>query len=547
MNILIFIYLNIYKIIFIYDYNVIILNIMDTKLYSIDKLVSIDNNSLDKEIGEELFIDNLSDQSFSIPINNINISNENKEDSENDININHENNLDCENDINLYSLGNILSDIDINNVIDQLNIQNINSININEDIQIENNVIDMDLINNTTKTDPTDVKIENDIIEINLNSNEGTDKNSNDINNQTDVSLEVSDTYNNLPEINLEMLMRKTESNINHKSLDQELDSKLTNLENNNQKLEEEYSQDINERMIHNHGFIEQETFENKINLDSEFNISKELTLAHNLEFTNSNDDITTIQNLSNHNIEINNLNNDKYLIEGTQFINGTIENSYIFGSTLSNVILEGKIKNINKIDYSNMLFNGKISTVMAGLKIEAYQCVECYVQNSNLYVRPTDPMSSSPFFGIAQNSVIEGGIVEVLTEGISYVNVKNTIELPILKRVTNQIIFASDNKNNVFKQNFNLNIEKDDLLVLTGTLNDILIGPSTKYYQFNNSNINGSLSLYKSIQINFQTVSYALNNTLLLSHNKKKMIKNNEFITVLDVDSSGRVIGLLN
>ena len=375
----------------------------------------------------------------------------------------------------------------------------------------------------------------------------------NAINNQTDVSLEVNNTdYNNLPEINLEMLMRTTESNINHKSLDQELDSTVSNLQNipignDNQKLEEEYSQDINERMVHNHGFIEQETFENKINLDSEFNISKELTLAHNLEFTNSNDDITTIQNLSNHNIEFNNLNSNKYLIEGTQFINGTIENSYIFGSTLSNVVLEGKIKNINKIDYSCSLFNGKISTVMAGLKIEAYQCVECYVQNSNLYVRPTDPMSSSPFFGIAQNSVIEGGIVEVLTEGISYVNVKNTIELPILKRATNQIIFASDNKNNVFKQNFNLNIEKDDLLVLTGTLNDILIGPSTKYYQFNNSNINGSLSLFKSIQINFQTVSYALNNTQLLSHKSKKMVRNNEFITVLDVDSSGRVIGLLN
>lgn len=482
---------------------------MDTEINSIDKSVSIDDINLDKVLDDEISINNLS--------------------NDNEINI----------DIN----NNSLSQTDAI----QINIENddLNKKSIQED-EMEPNKL-------------PDINRENDINREHQSSN--------DVISEKDI--------NNLPEINLEHLLINT-SNDNTQIIDNELFTNKICLNSNinNEKIEDEYSLDINERIIHNHGFIEQEIFENKLNLDSEFNISKDLTIAHNLEFTNSNDELTKINYTSNDNINISldedkfkNINldgltvnnildnnnsedsnlNNTYVIQGTQFINGTIENSYILGSTLSNVIFEGKMNNINKLDYLTSPLNGKISNVKAGLNIDAYQCVECYTMNGNLFVRPTDCLSSSPFFGIAQNSVSEGGIVEVLTEGITYINVKKSIELPILKRVANQLIFATDNKNNIFKQNFNLNIEKDDIVVLSGSSNDILIGPTTKYFQFNNANINGALSVYKSVQINFHSGSYVLNNAQLQTYKSKKMLRNNEFITVLDIDSKGRVIGLLN
>ena len=551
--------------------------------------ISVDINNL-AEINTEKII-NIEDEATAIEI----VNDENPVDvntvvlNEIDINnlaeINTEKIINIENEATAIEIVNDEIPVDVNTVVlDEIDINNLPEINIEKIINIENEATAIEITVSTIVSDEIDI---NNLPEINLEQlviNKNNDDLNKPINNEYSAQdkLENNTLQDNsfngnnhsiVNQINKSTFCLDNKEQIQHSHPD----FHNIHLENTNDKLEDEYSLDINERIIHNHGFIEQETFENKLNLDSEFYISKELTLAHNLEFTNSNDELTKIEHLSNDNLDIsvednnfkninitnldglivNNLldntnqhddkSNNNYVIEGTQFINGTIENSYILGSTLSNVIFEGKMNNINKIDYSTSLFNGKISTVKAGVNIEEYQCVECYISSGNLFVRPTNPLSSSPFFGIAQSSVLEGDVVEVLTEGISYINVKKSIELPILKRVANQLIFATDNKNNVFKQNLNLNIEKDDIVVLTGSANDILIGPSSKYFQFNNVNTHGTLSLYKSIQINFQSGSYILNDTNLQNYKLKKTLRNNEFITVLDVDTNGRIIGLLN
>ena len=516
---------------------------MDTEINSIDKSLSDDNITLDKILNEEIIINNLSEISSNDQINNnqyeINIDN---------ISNNDEINIDQLSGISQNDIINDLPEINLNEIIENGN-EHINHLYSNNKLSAETN--------DECVLDENVYQIDSDKI---LNN----------------FSIDVG--YNTINDIS-----------VNNDKLQEEV--------NNQDKQEDDISLDINDRISHTHGFIEQQLFDNKLNIDSEFYISRDLTLAHNLDFTDSSLELTKVQNFSNDilnmsidntatinnkpdfnissdnivdlekidlnlvnfdNAIVNNLSNidqfpdiNKYyenqIIEGTQFINGTIENSYILGSTLSNVIFEGKISNINKTDYINSPLNGKISCVTAGVDIESYQCVECYINNGKLLVRPTNPTTKSPFLGIAQNSVLEGGIVEVLTEGITYLNVKNIIELPILKRVGNQIIFASDNKNNIFTQNITMNIEKNDILVLTGSSNDILIGPSTKYFQFNRLNTVGSLTLYKSIQINFQSGSYLLNNSHLLLHQSKKMFKNNQFITVLDIEENGKIIGLLN
>ena len=512
---------------------------MDTEINSIDKSISNDDITLEQVLCEEIIIHDLSQISSNEETDKDDIISQNKLDEKINVEIQEgdfiEKNVIFESDINN------LPEINLEEI---LNENNLNEFN-NKSLSIDLDYCDTTAENNNTLNG-----------EINLeNNNHNLNKNNNQI---------ISEILDNNIDIDISKSIIGTKK-----------------IEMNQEKQEDDISLDINERLNHNHGFIEQEIFENKLNIDSEFNISRDLTLAHNLDFTNSSDQLTKIQNFSNEYLNMsddndNNLNleqidlnlanfdgvivndlsqhnepclnksNDNYIIQGTQFINGTIENSYILGSTLSNVVFEGK-SNINKTEYLTTPLNGKISAVTAGTNIEAYQCVECYVNNGKLFVRPTSPFTKSPFFGIAQKSVLEGEIIDVLTEGISYLNVKNIIELPILKRVGNQIIFATDNKNNMFKQNFNLNIEKDDILVLTGSSNDILIGPSTKYFQFNNVNTNGSLTLYKSIQINFQSGSYVLNNSHLQTHQSKKMFKNNQFITVLDIDENGQIMGLLN
>jgi hypothetical protein len=221
------------------------------------------------------------------------------------------------------------------------------------------------------------------------------------------------------------------------------------------------------------------------------------------------------------------------------------IENSHILDSLLSNVSIIGVVSNV---DYTQSPLNGYYSTAFCNQPIPVNLAVEIQYVSGKIIVQPTDPSSRNPFFGIAQSSSVDG-VVNVLTQGVSAVAVRNVINLPVLIRSpTGTWIAARDQTGKIITRPLVVPILKNDLLVIAGTNSDILVGPLTQYYQFNAIGNNGLLTVYKTIQVNQANGSYVIvsvdQNTVLA----QKLINGGKFIQVLDVDSSGNnVIGYLS
>ena len=213
-----------------------------------------------------------------------------------------------------------------------------------------------------------------------------------------------------------------------------------------------------------------------------------------------------------------------------------------------NDTILENlNIGNIN-IDYTNNLYNGNYCKILACEEIKKYNTVEKLIYNGKLCVKHTDPLTTNLFLGIAQNDATPGEIVNVLISGISIINVRNKINLPLLKHNNQgQLSVIRDKNNQYIIQSLRIPINKNDLLVLAGTTNDILVGPLTRYYHFNTSNCKGLLSPYKSILITnnlIYNMNYNDQNTIL----NQKISYGNKLIQVLDINiKTNEIIGYLH
>jgi len=202
----------------------------------------------------------------------------------------------------------------------------------------------------------------------------------------------------------------------------------------------------------------------------------------------------------------------------------------------------------IKNIDYTNTLYNGTYCKVLACEEIIKYNTVEKLIYNGKLCVKHTDPLTTNLFLGIAQNDAKPGEIVDVLTSGISIMNVRNRINLPLLKHNSQgQLSIIRDKNNQYITQSICVPINKNDLLVLSGTSNDILGGPLTRYYQFNTSNCRGLLSPYKSIVITnnlVYNINYNDQNTIL----HQKVSYGNKLIQILDINiETNEITGYLH
>jgi uncharacterized protein YjbI with pentapeptide repeats len=223
---------------------------------------------------------------------------------------------------------------------------------------------------------------------------------------------------------------------------------------------------------------------------------------------------------------------------------NSILSNCIIKDTTLSNVCFDNVT---NNIDFTNNLINGQYYKVLALEKIKQYHTVEKLIYNGKLYVKHTDPFTTNLFLGIAQNNANPGEIVTVLISGISLITIRKNINLPILKHnINGQLSVIRDKNNKYITQSFDIPVNKNDLLVLAGTSNDILVGPLTKYYHFNTANCCGLLSPYKSVIVNNNlifNINYNEQNTIL---NQKNNL-GNKFIQVLDINlNTGEILGYL-
>ena len=224
---------------------------------------------------------------------------------------------------------------------------------------------------------------------------------------------------------------------------------------------------------------------------------------------------------------------------------NSILLNCIIKDTTLSNVCFDNVM---NNIDFTNNLMNGQYYKVLALEKIKQYHTVEKLIYNGKLYVKHTDPHTTNFFLGIAQNDADPGEIVTVLISGISLITVRKNINLPILKHnINGQLSVIRDKNNKYITQSFDIPINKNDLLVLAGTSNDILVGPLTKYCHFNTANCCGLLSPYKSVIVTNNlifNINYNDQNTIL---NQKNNL-GNKFIQVLDINlNTGEILGYLS
>ena len=223
---------------------------------------------------------------------------------------------------------------------------------------------------------------------------------------------------------------------------------------------------------------------------------------------------------------------------------NSILSNCIIKDTTLSNVCFDNVT---NNIDFTNNLINGQYYKVLALEKIKQYHTVEKLIYNGKLYVKHTDPFTTNLFLGIAQNNANPGEIVTVLISGISLITIRKNINLPILKHnINGQLSVIRDKNNKYITQSFDIPVNKNDLLVLAGTSNDILVGPLTKYYHFNTANCCGLLSPYKSVIVTNNlifNINYNEQNTIL---NQKNNL-GNKFIQVLDINlNTGEILGYL-
>ena len=214
----------------------------------------------------------------------------------------------------------------------------------------------------------------------------------------------------------------------------------------------------------------------------------------------------------------------------------------------LDSGVVSEPIDGNSNINFTNTLFNGNYYKILACEEIKRYHAVEKLIYNGKLCVKHTDPLTTNLFLGIAQNDAKPGEIVNVLISGITKISVRTNINLPLLKHNNNgQLSLIRDKNNKYITQTLQIPINKNDLLVLAGTTNDILVGPLTRYYHFNISNCRGLLSPYKSILITnnlIYNINYNDQNTIL----NQKANYGNKLIQVLDIDSnSGEIIGYLS
>lgn len=227
------------------------------------------------------------------------------------------------------------------------------------------------------------------------------------------------------------------------------------------------------------------------------------------------------------------------------------INNSDIIKNQITSVLSELKTDGITQVverdsnsesseivDYLDTTLSGKYSRVTAGHKVEAYSPVECQIVDGRLCVFPTNVNSYSPFFGIAQNAAEVGGPVLVLNEGISKVRVHKKINVPVLRKVGLQFVYAKDQKNKIITQTATLPIEKNDLLVISSSIDDILIGTHSRFHDLNLelSTMIGMMSPYKAIGVDTKMGSCIVDQSEQNRIQKGKKLANmSSFITVLD------------
>ncbi len=242
----------------------------------------------------------------------------------------------------------------------------------------------------------------------------------------------------------------------------------------------------------------------------------------------------------------INNTITGNTLIETAKISKTIIENSHILDSLLSNVSIGGLSSNI---DYTQSPLNGYYSTVFCNQTILNNFALEITFVSGKILAQPTNPASRNAFFGIAQPPTSSNGTINVLTQGVSYIVVRNQINLPVLVRSnTGQWVPLRDASGKIITQTVVIPLYKDDLLVLAGTNSDILAGPLTQYYSFNAIGNNGLLTVYKTIQINQATGTYVINSVDQNTIQAQKLINGGKFIQVLHIETdSGRVIGFIS
>jgi hypothetical protein len=242
----------------------------------------------------------------------------------------------------------------------------------------------------------------------------------------------------------------------------------------------------------------------------------------------------------------VNNTITGNTVIETAKISKTIIENSHILDSLLSNVSIGGFSSNIN---YTQSPLNGYYSTVFCNQTILTNVAVEITYVSGKIIAQPTNPASRNAFFGIAQPPTSSNGTINVLTQGVSYIAVRNQINLPVLFRSnTGQWVPLRDASGKIITQTVVIPLNKDDLLVLAGTNSDILVGPLTQYYSFNAIGNNGLLTVYKTIQINQTTGTYLINSVDQNTIHAQKIINGGKFIQVLEIENdSGRVIGFIS
>jgi len=240
----------------------------------------------------------------------------------------------------------------------------------------------------------------------------------------------------------------------------------------------------------------------------------------------------------------VNNTITGNTIIETAKISKTIIENSHILDSLLSNVSIGGLSSNV---DFTESPLNGYYSTVFCNQPILTNVALEVYFSSGKIITQPTEPASRNAFFGIAQPPNSSKGTINVLTQGVSYVAVRNQINLPVLVRSnTGQWVALRDASGKIITQTVVIPIYKDDLLVLAGTNSDILVGPLTQYYSFNAIGNNGLLTVYKTIQINQATGTYLINSVDQNTIQAQKLINGGKFIQVLQIES-GRVMGFIS
>ena len=213
----------------------------------------------------------------------------------------------------------------------------------------------------------------------------------------------------------------------------------------------------------------------------------------------------------------------------------------------VDNIKYSDLLNNRNNIDYTKDILNGYYCQVIASETVNQYMCVERLIIDGNLRVRHTDTSCRNLFLGIAQNNASPGEVVNVLINGISIINARKNVNLPVLNRNNGQISTTRDKYGKVNTQSVSIPINKTDLLVLAGTNSDILAGPLTQYYQYNSLGNDGMLIPYKSIQINSTNLSYTINYTEQNNILGQKIVGGNKFIQVLDINiENGEMIGYL-